>query len=493
MELKIKDIRLSAGFPVVLLDKDTAAKIGVHPKGRVSLRKLKNHDGELSSVVDITEGILKKNEIALSEEIKKMLGVRNGQKIEVNLAPLPESINFILKKLHGKRLSQKEIEQIILDVVNNSLSEAEIALFVSSMYRHGMNISETTFLINSIVKHGNTLKLNRRKIVDKHSIGGVPGNRTTPIVVSICASAGLTIPKNSSRAITSAAGTADVIETIANVSFGVNELKKIIQKTNACMVWGGALNLVPADSKIIAVEKMLKIDPEAQLLASIMSKKLAVGSKYVLIDIPYGKGAKVSKKKAEILKKKFEKLGRIYKIKLECVLTNGKNPIGNGVGPALELKDVIRVLDPSKIGPKDLEEKSIFLAGKIFELCGKCKKGKGEEFARELLHSGKAFKKFKEIIKAQGGKLKELPLAKYSKHILSTKNGKISDIKNKEISTLARILGCPADKYSGLYLHKKTGEYVKKGEPIVTFYSELRSRMRQAKRYYRKKIPIAIK
>jgi putative thymidine phosphorylase len=301
------------------------------------------------------------------------------------------------------------------------------------------------------------------------------------------------MPKSSSRAITSAAGTADVIETIAQIEFSMKEVKKIIKKTNACMVWGGALEMVPADSKIIKVEKMLKIDPKAQLLASIMSKKLALGSKYILIDIPYGKEAKVSKLKGLELKKDFEKLGKYFRKKLKVVLTKGDEPIGNGIGPVLELIDVIRVLDPNKDGPENLKKKSIFLAGEIFELTKKAKKGKGIFMAEQLISSGKAFEKFKEIIKAQKGDINKIKIAKFQKDILVKKSGRIKEIHNKKINSLARVAGCPVDKESGLFLYAHLKDKIKKGDKLLTIYSESKSRLKEAVKYYHDKKPILIR
>lgn len=493
MELKIKLLKWSAGLPVAMLNKETAKKIGVHTKDRIFIKTLSSHPKKISTIIDTIENLVGKNEIAVSSELKKRMGLRIGQKVKVNLAPTPKSMIFIKKKLNKKPLSQREINEIIKDVVNNSLSEAEIALFVSAMYKQGMNMKETIYLINSILKSGNKLRLKHKFVVDKHSIGGIPGNRTTPIIVSICAVAGLVMPKTSSRAITSAAGTADVIETIAKVEFSIKELKRILKKTNACIVWGGALGMVPADSKIIQVEKILKIDPEAQLLASIISKKLAVGSKYILIDIPYGKTAKVSKSEALNLKEKFEQLGRYFNKKLEVVLTDGSQPIGNGVGPALELVDVLKVLDLKEQSPKDLEKKSLFLAGKLLEMTGKAKIGKGIQSAEEILYSGKAFEKFKQIIKVQKGTLKKIKPARFKKDILLKKQGKIFEINNKKINSLARIAGCPVSKYSGLYIYFHVGDKVKKGEKLLTIYSESKSRLREAIKFYKNKKPIKIK
>jgi len=239
-------------------------------------------------------------------------------------------------------------------------------------------------------------------------------------------------------------------------------------------------------------EKMLKIDPRAQLLASIMSKKIAVGSKYVLIDIPYGKNAKVNRKEGLGLKKDFERLGRHFKLKLKAVLTDGNQPIGNGVGPTLELIDVIKVLNPSEEGPKDLEKRSLFLAGQILEMTGKAKKGCGINIAKLILDSGKAFEKFLQIIKAQKGNLKHLDTGKFKKNILANSSGKIAEINNIKIALLARIAGCPVDKSSGLYLYFHLGEKIKKGEKLLTIYSESKPRLKEALIYYNKEKPISI-
>lgn len=493
MELKIKLLKWSAGLPVAMLNKKTAKKMGVHTEDRISIKTISKYPKEVSTIIDTIERLVKEDKIAVSSELKKRLGLRIGQKVDVNLSSAPRSVIFIKKKLNKKSLSKKEISEIIRDVVNNSLSEPEIALFISAMYKQKMSMKETIYLIDAILESGSKLKLRNKFIVDKHSIGGIPGNRTTPIIVPICAVAGLTMPKSSSRAITTSAGTVDVIETIASVEFSIKEFKKIVKKTNACIVWGGALGMIPADSKIVKIEKQLKIDPEAQFIASIMSKKLAFGSKYILIDIPYGKTAKVNKSKALDLKKKFEYLGKYFKRNLKVFLTEAKEPMGNGVGPALELIDVIKVLDPKQKGPGDLEAKSLSLAGELLEMTGKAKKGKGVKLAEEILRSGKAFEKFKQIIKAQGGSLKEIKPAKFKKNVLSKKSGKISEVDNKKINSLAIIAGCPADKFAGLYLYFNIGDKVKKRERLLTIYSESKSRLKEAVKFYNKIKPIKVK
>jgi len=491
MELRIKLIKWSSGLPVAMLNNKTAEKMGIFTSDRVSIKTKTKPSKEISTIVNtITDHLVGENQIAVSSELKEWLGLRVGQKVEVSLTPSSRSLNFIKKKLNKERFTRREINIIIKDIVSNSLSEPEMALFISAMYKQGMNVTETISLINAILKTGNKLKLRDKFVVDKHSIGGIPGNRTTPIVVSICASAGLIVPKTSSKAITTASGTADFMETIAKIEYSIKELKKIVKKTGACIVWGGSLGIVPADSKIIRIEKILKIDPKAQLLASIMSKKLAMGAKYILIDIPFGKTAKVSKSEALDLKKKFEYLGRHFHKKLKVVLTDGSQPIGNGIGPVLELIDVMGILDPKEQGPKDLEEKSLFLSGELLEMTGKAKKGQGIKLAKEILSSGKALEKFKEIIKAQGGNLKKIKHAKFKKNIFSKKSGKISSIDNYKINSLARITGCPASKSSGIYLYCHVGNKIKKRDKILTIYSNSKKRIKEAVDFYNDKKPI---
>jgi putative thymidine phosphorylase len=495
MELKIKILKLSAGIPVAMLNEDTAEKIGVKTKGRLFIKTLSKHPQGVSTIVDIAKTLVKKNEIAISSELKERLNLHAGQRVDVDLSSPPKSMVFIKKKMNGMALSQEEINEIIKDVVDNSLAEAEISLFISSMYEKGMNMKETIYLINAILHSGKILKLNLKNklVADKHSIGGIPGNRTTPIVVSICAAAGIVMPKSSSRAITAPAGTADVIETIAKIEFPMKELERIIKKTGAFLIWGGSLEIVPADEKIISIEKMLNIDPEAQLLASIMSKKLASGAKYILIDIPYGRTAKVTREKALNLGKKFEYLGKHFHKVLKVVLTKGDEPIGNGIGPVLEIIDIKKVLSRSEDAPKDLEKKSLFLSGEILEMTGKAKKGQGIILAKQILDSGKAFKKFQDIIEAQKGSLNHLKFAKFKKDITVMKNVKIAEIDNKKINSLGRITGCPIDKSAGLYLYKHVGDKLEKGDKIITLYAESKSRLRDALKFYNEQKPIIFK
>lgn len=490
MRLKIKKLSLDAGRPVVFLDENTAKKIHVHIGERIEV----SYDGKKGiAVLDIVKGFLHKDEISLSKELIDDLGAKPGEFVDISLALSPKSASFITKKLSGKELTRDEIFEIVSDISKNALTEAEIAYFVASVYENKMSFKETINLTEAMWKTGKTLHWHTQNIVDKHCIGGIAGNRTTPIVVSICASAGIVMPKTSSRAITSASGTADVIETLARVDFSSSDLKEIVKKVGACLAWGGSLGLAPSDDKLIRVERLLNLDPESQLIASIMSKKLAAGSKYVLIDIPYGKNAKVNKNEAIKLKKKFIDVGKHFKLIMHVVLTKGDEPIGNGIGPVLEMKDVIRVLKRDSPHPEDLEKKSLFLAGEILEFTGKAKQGQGEKMAKDILNSGKAYEKFQQIIEAQGRKNNELKLGKYSFQIKSKKSGKIEVVNNHYINHLARILGCPTDESAGVYIYKHQGESVSKGEIILTIYAESQKKLNEGIEYSKQNKVISIK
>lgn len=491
MELKVKFLKFWAGRPIAVLNSFMANRINIHVGERILISK---YGDNIISIVDVSSDFLKSDEIAVSQEILDALSIKEGDRVEVGLAEKPASTLSIRKKMDNGHLDKQQIEAIIKDIVSNALTEAEIAYFVSAVYMHGMDNQEIEDLIWSMVATGKRLNF-EGEVVDKHSIGGIAANRTTPIVVSICASAGLIMPKTSSRAITSAAGTADVVESIADVEFSVEEIKRIVEKTNACMVWGGSLGLSPADDKLIQIEKILNLDPEAQLLASVLSKKISVGSKHVLIDIPYGKSAKVDKTRGIALKKRFEYFGKKFGLNIKCILTNGEQPIGRGIGPFLEISDVIKILKRDKTAPKDLEDKAIFLAGEIFELCGKSKKGKGPLLAKEILNSGRAYTKFKEIITAQRGKVptpEEISkkLGKFRKNIVADKSGKIKELDNKKLNSIGHIAGSPMDKGAGIYLNVHLNDKVKDGKVLMTIYADSEARLKNALEVYEKTKPI---
>lgn len=497
MKFKIKDLNVGTGGPfVAVINYKDAEKFDLHHGDRIEVRKRRK---KAVAIVDIsyTGGMVAKGRIGLFEEVMDLLNAKNNQEAKISISHKPESIEYIKKKMDGQRLSNKEIKGIVQDIVDNNLTEFETAFFVAASYMRPMDDKETVALTKAMVNTGDKLGLRSKIVMDKHCIGGVAGNRTTMLVVPIIACAGLKIPKTSSRSITSPAGTADTVEVLCDVSLNLEQIRKIVKKTNGCMVWGGAVNLAPADDKIIRIEHSLDIDARSQLLASILAKKASVGATHVLVDIPTGKGSKIgSMKRAESLKKDFEDMGKKLGMKIRVVFTDGSEPVGNGIGPVLEARDVLYVLRNDPKQPLDLRKKSLKLAGVMLEMSGKAKKGEGEKKAKKILDSGRAHDKFIEIIKAQNGKEinpDDMKLAKYKKDIRASKKGRIKSICNREISRIARIAGAPSDKEAGIYLHKKKNSYVNKGEVLFTLYSDNKEKLDFAVNAYRSLDGIEIK
>lgn len=488
MKLKVKDVQLTTGGPLVaVLHEKTAKKLGIFPTDRLHIRRLQKKEGA-NCVINITKKGLQEDEIGLFEEVIKKLKVLHGTHVEVEQAEHPVSIQFIKKKLEGKELTETELNMIVKDIVANELSETELTYFVSGCYSHGLSIKETVALTNAIVNNGERLHFKKGEVIlDKHCSGGVPGNRTTMIVIPIVASLGYTIPKTSSRAITSPSGTADTFEVLAPVTLNKKKIEHVLKKTKACIVWGGGVDLASADDKMIKIRHPLSIDPTGMLLASIMAKKKAAGATHVLIDIPWGKNIKIdTKKQAKKLRKGFLKVGKLLGFKMKVILTNGSQPIGNGIGPALEAADVISVLKGD--GPNDLREKALYMATEALKLVGE---KSPKEKVLQALESGKAYKKFKEIIHAQGGlKHPNIPKAAFFYSVDAKKEGKIVEINNKKISQIATLAGAPEEKTAGVYLRVRVNRFVKKGETLFTVYANNKQNLDTVKKELKNLDPI---
>jgi AMP phosphorylase len=474
-ELKAKCVDLAAGGKfVVVLNNSDAQAMDVKHLDRVRLTK----DGgkAISAVINISEHYVKQGNIGVFKDATDALKIKNGQRLIVEPIDKPFSVSLIKKKMEGIPLSASEIDNIIVDIMNGNLSEIETTAFLTTLCIRDLNRDETLALTNSIVNSGTTLNFKRRPIVDKHCAGGVPGNRTSMIIVPIIAAAGLTIPKTSSRAITSPSGTADSMEVLAPVCLSEKEITEVVNKTNGCLVWGGAVNLAAADDKLIKIRHPLDLDPKGVLLASILAKKKAVGATHVLIDIPMGKGSKVqTKSEADELAGEFMDLGSRLGMEIECIITPGYDPVGSAIGPALEAREVMRILQGEKVS-SELREKSLVMAGILFEMVGKAPRGSGRSLANKILGSGEALKKMREIIGAQGGdpkvKANEIAIGSNFVDVFAKEEGRIHFMNNKSISAIARAAGAPADKGAGIYLHVDKGDKIKKGQKLFTIYAE---------------------
>jgi AMP phosphorylase len=477
MRLKSRFLGLEAGGKlVVVLNREDAEDLVVSSLERVKITRGKK---EAIAIVNTTTKLIERGVVGVYEEVRESLGLKEGDEVDVEVAPLPVSVYFIRNKLAKRKLTYEEILEIVKDMVKGNLSEVEIASFVTALHVYGLDLDEATSLSRAMVETGNTLKINKPLIVDKHSIGGVPGDKTTLIIVPIVSAAGLTIPKSSSRAVTSAAGTADRAEVLMPVQLDLEEMRRVVEQTGGCIVWGGSLALAPADDLFIRVEHPLSIDP--LLLPSIMSKKKAVGANMLVVDIPTGRGTKIKTiGDADLLAKDFIELGHRLDIEVQCAVTYGEQPVGYSIGPALEAREALSVLTGKKYVP-DLVDKAVEIAGILLEMSGK---GNGKEIALEMLKSGRAEKKLREIIGAQGGDPDVMPedidLGDKTFTVQSDKDGYLLWINNASLVEIARLAGAPKDKGAGINLYKKIGDPVKKGDPLLTIYANSNVKLQRA-------------
>lgn len=420
----------------------------------------------------ITSNILEPDEASLSEYAWEALGVKEGDFISVSHPTPLNSMSHIRAKIYNKKLDYHSLNEIVHDIVAGNLSDVQIASFLSACAGNRLDLEEITLLTKAMLTVGKKITWSDSLIVDKHCIGGVPGNRTTIIIVPIVAAFGLTIPKTSSRAITSPAGTADTMETMAPINLSFEKIQKVVAKENGCIVWGDAASISPADDILIRVERVLNLDSLEQVVASVLSKKIAAGSTHVLIDIPVGPSAKVrSEKDKQLLKKYFEYVSHQFNINVNVAFTDGTKPIGFGIGPSLEAHDVLAVLQNKPDAPKDLKEKSLMLAGKILEFSNKVKPEQGRAIAEKILQSGDAWRKFQAICEAQGG-IRIPPLAQYKYSHEASHKGKITAIDNRLIAELAKLAGAPHAKAAGVFLNSTVGSFIEKGQPLLTIHAE---------------------
>lgn len=444
-------------------------------EGFVSQARIKVQKGDryiIATLNTIIPPLLHHDEIGFSEYAWQLLGAEEGSDVMLSHPKPLHSLSYIRKKIYGHTLKQGEITAIIEDVVAGHFSDIHTSAFVAACAGGHLDEEEILHLTQAMVATGKQLSWGKDLVVDKHCVGGLPGNRTTPIVVAIVAAFGLTIPKTSSRSITSPAGTADTMEVLAPVELTLEQIRAVVEKENGCVVWGGAVSLSPADDVLIRVERALSVDSEGQLVASVLSKKIAAGATHVVIDIPIGPTAKVHDAAMGIrLQHMLRIVGKQLGLTIKVILTEGFEPIGRGIGPALEARDVLQILQNHKDAPQDLRERALLLAGNVLEFSPQIKPGEGYGIAEEILINGKAWKKFQAICEAQGG-MREVPQSCCRHDHLAIKTGKVLQIDTKRLALIAKLAGAPQFKTAGIDLHVKLHSVVEKGEPLFTIHSQ---------------------
>lgn len=467
------DIHTGGDARVVVLRGHDAAAFGINPGDRLEVK----HRGKTYSVIaDITHHSINHGEVGVFEEVWRLMKAKNGEPLTITVVSRPASVAAISKKLLGQQLNENELHSIIQDIVDHKLSPIETTYFVASGYVKPYSKQELVWMVKAMASTGDMFSWGKKKVVDKHSVGGLAGNRTTMVAIPIIASLGLTIPKTSSRAITSPAGTADTMEVLAPVSLTSEQVKRVVHKTGGCLIWGGGLSIAPADDIIIRVSRPLSLEPYDKMIVSILAKKVAMGVQYLIIDLPYGQDTKIPDlKTAKEIERRFLEVGAAFKMKIKVKFDQARQPIGQGIGPALEARDVLRVLQQKANRPRDLENKAIGLAADLLELSGSCRIGRGRAIATRALQSGQAWKKMQQIISAQGGNADidadSVALGAKTFRLLADRSGKISSIHNRAVDEIARTLGAPDQKLGGIYLHKKIGQRVAKNEKLLTLYS----------------------
>lgn len=435
-----------------------------------ALRKIEIACGEariLASLAILDDPhLIGPDEIGLGVQAFRRLGVPEGRDVSIAQARPPASLDAVRRKIGGDALLADEIDAIIRDIAHYRYSPMEIAAFLVACASF-MSAEETLSLTRAMAAVGARLEWPGAMVVDKHCIGGIPGNRTSMIVVPIAMAHGLTIPKTSSRAITSPAGTADTMEVLAAVDLPVERIRAIVAREGAVLAWGGRANLSPADEILIAVERPLRIDTFEQMVASILSKKLAAGSTHLVLDLPVGPTAKLrSHAEAVRLKKLFEHVAAQLGLVIDVVFTDGRQPVGRGIGPALEARDVMAVLRRDPAAPQDLRAHALQLAGRVLDFDPALPGGQGEARARELLDSGAALAAMERLIAAQGPPPETVQIGPLCHTVPAPADGHVAAIDCHRLARIARLAGAPMDKGSGIDLAVKLGDAVRAGDPL---------------------------
>jgi thymidine phosphorylase len=450
---------------------------------RSRVRVAVNGRSLLATLNVVRSDLLEVEQASLSEAAWVLIGARDGDVIEVTHADPVASESFVRAKAYGERLAAPAFNAIIGDIARGLYSELHLAAFVTACAGDHLDLEETTHLTRAMIDVGDRITWNYPVVADKHCVGGLPGNRTTMIVVPIIAALGLPIPKTSSRAITSPAGTADTMETVAPVNLELTAMRRVVEREAGCIVWGGAARLSPADDILIQVERPLDFDSVGQLVASVLSKKAAAGATHILLDLPIGPTAKVrSRDAAKRLGDRLVTVGSALGLKVRITETDGHQPVGRGIGPALEARDVLMVLQQQSDAPKDLRDRALCLAGELLELAGRAPLGRGLNLATSVLTSGQAWRKFQAICDAQGG-MRTPPVATYRHPVLAPTAGLVQAMDNRRLAKAAKLAGAPQAPAAGLDLHVRLADHVEVGQFLYTVHAQSRGELDYALHY----------
>jgi thymidine phosphorylase len=480
--LILKRLPIRAGKDRVVYLPSTST--GLRPSDHLGASRLEigGHGRSIQARLHILDsGVLAPSEAGLSEEAFEALGLPEGSHVLIHRAPAPDSRPDLRAKVAGAELSELQFDGVIGDIVAGRYSEGETAAFLVAATQR-LSDREIISLARVRSRHTSALRWDEPIVVDKHSIGGIPGSRITLIVVPIIAAHGLCMPKTSSRAITSAAGTADAMETLARVDLDVDGVRRAVAEARACIAWNGRLNHSRIDDTMNAITRPLALESGRWSVASILSKKLAAGSTHVIVDLPYGPRTKLrTRKEADEIARLFETVGRSLGLHVEAIPTSGAGPIGRGIGPALEVRDVLWTLDGHPDAPPDLREKSLFFAGRILSWDPAVgSEAEGRRRAELLLGSGAARQAFDRIVDAQGRRPEPVRPARLVQIVRAPAAGLLQEVDGWCIAGIARRAGAPFDRGAGVDMLCRPGDEVSAGDPLYAIHASVPSELEAA-------------
>ncbi|AMN43862.1 phosphonate metabolism protein/1,5-bisphosphokinase (PRPP-forming) PhnN [Rhodoplanes sp. Z2-YC6860] len=416
------------------------------------------------------------NDAAVETGVARLVSILTSSRPGDEASPVrPASLPgaaFLRAKLNGEELTESQYRLLLTEFVEHKHSESDMTRFLVAA-TGALSIAEVTAIAKVRSEFAERVTWDEPIVVDKHSLGGVPGSRITMIVVPIVAAHGLAMPKASSRAITSAAGTADAMETVARVDLDIHDVRRVVAAARGCIVWNGKLNHSALDDVMNSITRPLKLDSVKWSVASILSKKVSAGVTHVVVDLPYGPYAKLKTEQqaietADLLRTVGEALG----LKVEACPSPGDQPIGRGIGPALEVRDVMAVLEGRPDAPDDLRNKALAFASRILRWAPDISsEAAAKSRAVELLGSGAAKQAFDRIIDAQGRRAPAAVPGAMAAEVPAKSSGTVCGINGWRIGEIARATGAPWDFGGGLELRVRTGEQVKAGDALYTIRS----------------------
>lgn len=408
------------------------------------------------------------------------------------------TVELIRKKRDGKSLTDEEIKYLVSNFTKGKIPNYQFSSFLMAVYLKGMNKKETAWLTNAMLFSGSVINLDsiKGKKIDKHSTGGV-GDKTSLILTPIVAAAGVNVPMISGRGLGHSGGTLDKLEAIPGFQTNVTlkQYKSIIQKCGAVLA-GQTKEVAPADKLIYSLRDVTATVESIPLItASIMSKKLAEGIDGLVLDVKTGSGAFMKKYNNSLaLADSLTDTAKAFNKKVIAFITDMNQPLGNYIGNWLEVYESIKVLQGEMLG--DLVDLSLNLSGAMIYLGGKALSIKeGTEISKEIVASGKAFDKFLEIVKLQGGDVsmikhpEKYPKSKIHESLIADKTGYIKTIDNYEVGMASLELGAgritmedKIDPKAGIIFYPKIGTKIKKGEVIAELYTDEKEKIDSVKR-----------